>query len=607
MSYPKILHDNRFDDGDPVASTTAAGYDVRHVRDWRPYTRWKPSATPSLVQVDTDPPSLDLNFVKATLVGVGGTPTLTRDSTATYFDSAGVLQTAAVNAPRFDYDPVALTIKGLLIEESRTNVVLHDRDLTNAAWTKTNVTAAKNQTGIDGVAASASSITATAANGTVLQAIVLASSARFQTAYVKRLTGSGTVEMTMDGGTTWTPIAVTGAWTRVSIPTQTLANPNVGFRLVTSGDAIAVDLVQNENGTFATSAIPTTTDAVTRAKSDATLAYAATAGNAVVVEAITAAGAGTQVLASFDDGTANERVYIERNSANEIHCIVVDGGVTQADLNLGVVADNATIRVALGWSANDIAACLNGGTAVADSSATLPTVTTLRLGENHAAANQWNGHVRRIRHWPTRKPNAQLVGLTGGSTAGTGWTPADYGLVYAEPGTYEVRGSVDNFQDSNSLLGTITLTETGLGAVFFASAVYPHWGVKSTTGVPAITIASIGRALEMPSYLDSGFDPMGREPQGQINVSEAGHALGSVTRFEEWSQSLKFPFVTWAWLRDTWQPAWAAHLRDEPFVFAWDSVGHADELRLVMRKGGYKGPHSPGSYADLSFDVSGIA
>jgi hypothetical protein len=44
--------------------------------------------------------------------------------------------TAAYYGPRFDYDPVTLAPKGLLIEEQRTNLVLYSSDFTNASWTK---------------------------------------------------------------------------------------------------------------------------------------------------------------------------------------------------------------------------------------------------------------------------------------------------------------------------------------------------------------------------------------------------------------------------------------------------------------------------------------
>ena len=52
MGYPKIFHDNRLDDATPAASTTAAGYNVLNLRDWRPYTKWQPTALPATVTVD---------------------------------------------------------------------------------------------------------------------------------------------------------------------------------------------------------------------------------------------------------------------------------------------------------------------------------------------------------------------------------------------------------------------------------------------------------------------------------------------------------------------------------------------------------------------------
>lgn len=149
--------------------------------------------------------------------------------------------------------------RGLWVEQDRTNECLYCRDLTNAAWVKSNATAAKNQTGVDGSANAASSITASAGNGTVLQTITSATSTdRITSAFVKRISGSGTLEMTQDNGSTWTTVTVTAAWTRVEIPYATLANPVVGFRIGTSGDSFAVDFVQEEKGNTISGPLATT-------------------------------------------------------------------------------------------------------------------------------------------------------------------------------------------------------------------------------------------------------------------------------------------------------------------------------------------------------------
>lgn len=62
--------------------------------------------------------------------------TFSRSSTATYFGSDGLLKTAGVNTPRFEYDPVTKANRGFLAEESRTNLITYSDQLDNAAWTK---------------------------------------------------------------------------------------------------------------------------------------------------------------------------------------------------------------------------------------------------------------------------------------------------------------------------------------------------------------------------------------------------------------------------------------------------------------------------------------
>ncbi len=160
----------------------------------------------------------------------------------------------------------ASSLLGHHAEGARTNNLLYSRNLTNAAWAATNITPAKTATGIDNAANSASTLTAAAADATILQTLTLAAAARSFSAYVKRRTGTGSVYITRDGGTNWTDItsSLGASWTRVKIENSSVLNPQVGFKIATSGDAIDVDVCQDEAGAEAWSPIITTTAAVTR-------------------------------------------------------------------------------------------------------------------------------------------------------------------------------------------------------------------------------------------------------------------------------------------------------------------------------------------------------
>lgn len=189
---------------------------------------------------------------------------------------------------------------------------------------------------------------------------------------------------------------------------------------------------------------------------------------------------------------------------------------------------------------------------------------------------------------------------------------ADYAVVwghdlFTQGATFEVRGSTDNFAASDVLVATKTPTSDDPFVLTWTSVSYRYWRIRITgTTMPSLAIAAVGAALEVPEYLPEGFDPLNRRIEGDFNRTNKGHPLGRTIEFEEWSERLEFDWVTWTWMRNSFKPAWDAHLRSSPFVFAWDAGDHADEIYLVNAKGEYKAPHKPGSYGTLSFDVSGV-
>ncbi len=370
-------------------------------------------------------PSLDQRFAesRSLIDAVSGQQliTYTRVGDGTFVGSNGLIQTAGNDVPRFDHNPTTGESLGLLVEEQRANLLLHNRTLTNAAWVATNITTAKDQTGADGVSNSASSITASAGNGTILQTITSASAARATSAHVKRITGTGTIQMTQDNGSTWTAVTVTTGWTRVTIPSATVANPVVGFRIVTSGDAIAVDYVQCESGAFSTSAIETTTATVTRSADVVSITGSAFSSwyrqdeGTVFVEFQARSGGR---LFMFDNGTTNERwegrfLSNTFQMTNWSNAIATMSGFTGSNFN-----DLQRLKGAHANKTNDAATSSNGITpdvftgGVDNSTTIAANQSRLFIGSFQGTATYANGPISRLTYFPQRLSNTTLQALT---------------------------------------------------------------------------------------------------------------------------------------------------------------------------------------------------
>lgn len=343
----------------------------------------------------------------------GAVLTFARNSVALQERQDGVWEEVSANVPAVDWVS-SVGAYGLRVNETRTNRALWSRDLTNGVWVASNASPTKTATGIDGSTNSASTVTASADGATILQAITHTSTARTLSMFLRRRTGTGTVETTINGGTTWVERTLTSSWQRFTT-TATLANPSVGIRIATNGDAVDVDVVQCEDGAFATSPHVTTTTATARAADAPTVTlgawFGATQGTIVVdyVNVTTATGS----LVSTDDGSTNNRIITFTNGGTTPAARVVAGGVDQANMNLATVTAGTLGRIAFGFEQDNFAASINGAAASTDTSGSVPTgQTTMRIGTNVLTLAALNGHITRMRYFARRISNSTLRALS---------------------------------------------------------------------------------------------------------------------------------------------------------------------------------------------------
>ncbi len=374
--------------------------------------------------IDHYPASLDLRFaLNGILPPAGNTVTYTGADNGTFFDSAGVLQTSGSDAARFDHGLASPFLPlGLWIEGQRVWRALHNRDLTNVVWAETNVTTAKNATGLDNVANSASTMTATAANGTALQTVTLTSTERTVSAYVKRITGSGDIQITDNNGTNWTTLSglSSSLWTRHDI-TRTQSNPVLGFRIVTDTDVIEVDFVGLEDGAFATSAVDVGASAVTRTADVATISDVSWLNQIEGTflfkgDAVETNPPNSAHMYSADDGGTTDQIrgYIATGSDQAAFQVKNSGGNNGFTQVAIAIADNTAFKSVGAYSQDSLNHAIDGTLGTEDTSVDLPTTDTLtifRIGAD-SGGNELNGHIARITYWPIRLPNGILQALT---------------------------------------------------------------------------------------------------------------------------------------------------------------------------------------------------
>lgn len=330
---------------------------------------------------------------------------------------------AAYYGPRFDYDPVTLAPKGLLIEEQRTNTALYSSTFNNAIWlvtgTGATITATTDVFAPDGTMSAWTLTSAGSASAYAqIQQTTTGTVSRAYTGsfWIRRRSGSGAVNIRVSENAN-IPISITSSWQRISYTaTSTTTTIRIGINLAETSNSVDIWGAQLEAGFFPTSYIPTTTAAATRAADVAVMTgenfyswYSQTEGT-VYWEG-----------SSLSPLTPSESVAADKYPG----AWVISGGAglsnvnwygAGADMSIGGTYANQGLFQAFGVHKHALgvapvggqsASSLDGGSAVSKNGNTFGTGhTRFEVGRN------LNGHIRRIAYYPRRLANSELQAIT---------------------------------------------------------------------------------------------------------------------------------------------------------------------------------------------------
>jgi hypothetical protein len=380
-------------------------------------------------QMSGDGSTLDLDFTQmSTLADLTSQGlSFSRSTSGTFINANGLVATATAGNPRFEYDPNG-NPRGILIEGSATNLVYHSETfrLTAVAaepfWADSASVSRGTDTAPDGTAGAAVTFIATGTAGTVIQTAAVGSIAIRTFSFWAKRSGGGTVEYTLDNGSTWTAVTITANWVRYTA-TATNANQRVGFR-VAIGTGTSIWGAMLEAGTGSTSYVPSTQSQGTRGFDDCRMSNITALNYSTATGTLFYSGRFTQFNAnSFPNRCgfvflASDTRAMGMLTTVDLLLPNVTGGATLVTANQSVTR-NSDIRVAWSFDAAlltaEVKSTLNGGAIVNSTASGLTASTTpdyFMLGQNGYGAFFPAGTVRQVKYWPNVLPTATMQSIT---------------------------------------------------------------------------------------------------------------------------------------------------------------------------------------------------
>lgn len=356
------------------------------------------------------------------------------------------------NVPALDY--TGSTCPALSLDKASTNLCLQSEDYTNASWTKTDTTpTGNNVAGPDNLTTADLLTEGTAGTAEVSQAATITADATYsKSVWVKRGntdwvclniynstngirawfnlatgakgsvanfgTGTGATADIKDYGNGWYRCTLTGAVNN-SVTSATFSTHSASADASTTRVASSTRYQvghQFEAGSYATSYIPTTTATVSRV-ADAVTAktgfsdYIGQTEGTLYFEGSTFAD-GTQKVISISDGTSNNRIILEFNTANTLSSTLIAGGSILGSISYGAFTTGTNYKIAVVYRNNYFALFVNGAKVGEDLTITVPACSQVRFDHGGSTGGGFYGAVKARSLCKTAISDAEAISLT---------------------------------------------------------------------------------------------------------------------------------------------------------------------------------------------------
>jgi hypothetical protein len=341
----------------------------------------------------------------------------TRASSATRVNKDGLIEVVTNNKPRIDF--LNDSNGALLLEPTRSNLIVNSQALS--------LSPIKNGTFTDDFAISpdgtqnATKLTAPSSDPFFYQSVSFAAASYTASIYVKGIGSSigKDFRIVLGGLSSYPKLIIPSEWTRFEYTaTMSSGSANAGIEIpdpAISGDEVLIWGWQVEQGSYATSYIPTQGSAVTRvaevcSQTPPSGIIGQTEG-VMFVDFNFTGGYDTSGIIPIVIRSGTNSAYIFINVSGTLNCDFFDGNVLQARLttNIGI---SGRKKIAFAYKQNDFVAYMNGVQIGTDTNGTVGAMGILNVGSYYTGGYSTIGGVNQSQLYNTRLSNTELATLT---------------------------------------------------------------------------------------------------------------------------------------------------------------------------------------------------